>query len=380
MADNRWVSFEEVKWGDRFVSTSQLRVVTVGGNNNPVRVVPIDGEGEYNTIPSSRKRMGQCDRIARVDMTPKQIPVPLKGTVSTKDGIALIGVIRAQAMVDDSEASIKRIVVNAQTEESLLVNSILAALREGILAHTWREVKTVKGVFLKDAKERLTAILTRTQSCFTVDDLIIGEEIQPENKEIALWLEKQEADELSRVTEKAQLAHTLETQGTRNEFELKQERSRMELGFEKAQQQIELELRNEEAKLVVLKGRADLMATEAGQMAMFPKEIFGLKTKEIEFKMAQLQREARIYSEVFKVVSSNQSSFMAGQISGIQAVLERELNIRLPGSQTMTIESKTKSGDDGANKTETETEAETETQAPNEQEAESPEKDQEGGK
>lgn len=336
MDDNRWVSFEEVKWGDRFVSTSQLRVVTVGGNNNPVRVVPIDGEGEYNTIPSSRKRMGQCDGIARVDMTPKQIPVPLKGTVSTKDGIALIGVIRAQAMVDDSEASIKRIVVNAQTEESLLVNSILAALREGILAHTWREIKTVNGAFLKDAKERLTAILTRTRSCFIVDDLIIGEEIQPENKEIALWFEKQEEDELGRVAEIAQLAHNLEVQGTRNKFELKQERIRMEFGFERAQQQIELEAKIAEAKNTTLKALAEILGTDAGQMAAFPEMVFALKTKLEEMKIAQQGKEIQIYNDFLKMLNSHQTGIMEGTISGLKATsVERVFGTLVGKAQTV---------------------------------------------
>lgn len=336
MADNRWVSFEEVKWGYRFVSTSQLRVVTIGGNNNPVRVVPIDGEGEYNVIPSSRKRMGQCDRIARVDMTPKQIPVPLKGTVSTKDGIALIGIVNAQAKVKDSEGSIKRMVINAQTAESLLVDSILAALREGILARSWREVKAVNGVFIKDAKVRLTAILTQAQSCFTVDNLTISEEIQPEDKEIALWLETQKKDELGRVADKAQLAHTLETQGTRSEFEMKQERARMELGFEKAQKQIELEAKIADAKNTTLKALAEILGTDAGQMAAFPEMVFELKTKLEEMKIAQQGKEIQIYNDFLKMLNSHQTGIMEGTISGLKATsVERVFGTLVGKAQTV---------------------------------------------
>ncbi|MFA4880557.1 MAG: SPFH domain-containing protein [Candidatus Doudnabacteria bacterium] len=366
MADDRWVFLREAKWLEPVIPTAQLRAVTVSNDGNPIRVLPQVEKGEYYTIPSKRARRGQCDGIAFVDMTPKQISVPLKGTVSTKDGIALIGIVNAQAKVNDSEESIKRIVVNAQTEESLLVSSVSSALRDGILAYTWREIKTVNGIFLKDAKERLTTILARTQSCFAVDDLTISEEIQPEEKEIAIWFEKQEKDELGRVAERAQLAHTLEAQGTRNEFEWEQERGKMQLGFEKAQKQGEFELKQErdrmelgfermqkqipleakiaEAKNIALKALAEILATDAGQMAAFPEMVFELKTKlaeleiaqrgkELQLEIAQRGKELKIYEEFLSILGSRQTGIMEGEIRGLKATSIERFVSTLTGGQ-----------------------------------------------
>ena len=342
--DNKRVSFREIKRGERYSSTLQLKLVTIGNDNTPVRVL---APGLY-VIPWSYKRKGQCDRIAFVDMTPKQITLQIQGNVNTKDGIAITGSINVQFAIKDDEGSIKRVIINSQEEESLLTNSTLTAFREGILAYNCQKIRLAGQTFVNDAEKRLADILEKTCSCFQLESLTINF-IRSEDEEIALTPAKQEKENLARLAEKTRMLHQLdsektklvgelETEKARNQFkriekkedlslELEEQRLRNQIKIEEMREKILIAAEESMAKMSALKEQAALLKTEEGQMAAFPEQVFAQKTKELELQMAQIRKETTIYKEVMEQLFSNKVAHLTGQIEATNSIHGLRLSI-----------------------------------------------------
>lgn len=320
MDSNRWISVKKVKWREQYHSTLQLRLVNMD-NSSPVRVLT---PGWYR-IPAR----GECDQLAFVEMTPKRVTLEIAGNVQTKDGIAVTGKINAQVKINDEDMSIKGMVSNAEEEESLLTDSMLASAREGIITHTWQEVISTGEEFLETTRQRLVAVLNKVNSCFTVVSLAINE-LRPEDKAIALSLQEEQKATLERAAKKAELEGELEEQGLREEAKLAEEEARMLLESKKAQ-----------TGIIALTEKAELLKTEEGKTAAFPQEMFAQSLEELKFKTLQHEKEMSLYRELLKTTLSNQVAFQAGQFDAIRGVLAQRFDINLSEAPMLDLGEKT---------------------------------------
>lgn len=318
---SKWVIRKEPKWLNLLYSTSERRLVAVA-SGSPIEVIPIGGYW----VPLIRK----YDSLAFVSMGPKQVDVNLKGNAGTSDGVAVEGKASVQVIIRDEESCIKRIAADPDEEERLLGDSILTAVQETISSHTWHLMMSIDEEFAQTAEKKLTELLDRTASCFAVKSLTI-QEIRPQNKEFAESLEKaarlKEEEKLQRdlVRLKAERA-ALERKAKEDELEseLQMQKLRHQWELEGEREKLKLQQEKDDAQISTQKELSELLKTEAGRIAVLPKEMFGYLLKELEVKIIEDKERQKLYREFLR----SSLSVQTGEIRAMKALLAQQFGVR----------------------------------------------------
>ena len=285
-------------------STIERRMVTISADS-PVDVIPTGQHREPALIRN-------YDSLVFISMGPKQVEVDLKGNAGTNDGVTIEGKICVQAVVNDQESHIKRIAVDAEAEEHLLKDAIIAAVQETTASQAWQSMMSVGEKLSQSAKLKLVDLLHGTDSCFSVRSLTI-KEIRPLNKEFAALLEKAARAKAERKAKEEETAGDILVKKVQHEWELQSERGRLKLQQEK-----------EILGIATKKEIIPLLKTDAGKMAIYPQETFKYKSKELEVEIADREEKERWLQMLFKGIQSRS----LGQLDAIRAMLDRQFGIK----------------------------------------------------
>jgi hypothetical protein len=190
---------------------------------------------------------------------------------------------------------------------------------------------SIGGTFVQTAEQKLSELLHRTTSCFTVKSLTI-QEIRPQNKELAESLEKAARVKENEELEKRLACLRAERAAIEREEEEKEQESKLRLqklqeqhGLESEREKLKLEQEKSDARISTQKKVAELLGAIAGRMAVFPKETSEYLLKELDVRIIEDKERQKLIRDLLK----NALSFQVGQLSALKAVIAQHTGIHL---------------------------------------------------
>lgn len=137
--NNTWV-YKPSEWnrGGVYYSTLEKRLVFYAGES--VLVKPIGKHRAGLGFPLSFLEPITIEAIGLVKLLPDHVQIKSEGNIITSDGIPVEIEIVLTISVLDNEDAIKRVALDADAQQTLIINSALTALRSVICAYDYQNL------------------------------------------------------------------------------------------------------------------------------------------------------------------------------------------------------------------------------------------------
>lgn len=279
------------------------------------------------------------------------------GQVTSKDGIKLTGAVSLTVSVFKNDEKIFRLFHDEKTENELL--------RTAVIHFVQKFTNTIDAVKIKGNVSTLTEFLYKQKSdvsnlndscydivSFTIKNLDLQDkelndlmnktvkDIQREEhtKQITtIKLEKTDIEQKFKEGEiKGQLEldkikdiHKIELDKHKSEADLELQHKKALANIEIEKAQLELQKLKKQTELFNKLEESKILATEEGKIALFPKEMFDLLTKEVEVAGSEESGKQKLLTNFINQWLQSGTSFKAGQLDAMKQILANHLNIRL---------------------------------------------------
>lgn len=327
--DSTWIERRtELATFRRYMSTGERRIVLLR-DGVPILVPPVGW---------CYPRLRRADTIIWVNMLPRRVIYEFAGDILSQERVPLRGRISMELVVKNEESAVQRIALDPEDEQLFVEDALQHVLQSVTSQFPWDGLhSTVASMNLKLEEGVKKALAERVAPVALVDLHITH--LGTADSSVAEAAFRRAQDKETAATELAKLAHaqsmldaekriealqvTRDREIARERLQMIQEaeRSKLELARETARTEREIEAEKIENKIRY----AELLASEAGQLTLFPAQVFAERLKKLEVAKFDGEAQRQFFRDMLKAYAT----FRAGEHQALRDVLSTQSNIRL---------------------------------------------------
>jgi len=269
----------------RYMSTEERRIVLL--RDGVAIMVPAVGW--------CYPRLHGADTIAWVNTLPRRVLYEFAGDILSQERVPLQGRISMELVVKGEESAIQRVALHSEDEQLLVEDAVQQLLQAVASGFPWDGLHSTVAAMNASLEEEIKKVLAERVAPISLIDLHITE-IGPCDPSVAAAALRRVQERERGAAELAKLAHAESILDAEKRIEAKKvskdseiERGRLQMSREAERSKIALardkaraEREIETARIADKIRYADFLASEAGQLILFPAQMFAERLKRLE--------------------------------------------------------------------------------------------------
>lgn len=286
------------------------------------------------------------DNVYEINLTPIEVDAFIGNSVSSKDGIALRGNIKATLIIQDTEEKIKRLLIGEKQEIETITNSIVHYASKFLMTIDSSNINKTSPLLFEHLFSLKDEITNFQDSCFSIKSLKVASlefadsELNKLFTKSVLDKKKEEKNnELTQVKQQIigneqkykqdEILGQLEIDKIKAEHQIDLDKKKVLADLEIEEKRLNIEKLKREAEIENKKQEAELMKSEEGKFALHPDKNFKLKEKEMEVRAAEESGKQKLLTGLLNQSFNSTQAYQQGQLNAMKAVAANSLNIKL---------------------------------------------------